>query len=281
MSKWRIKDDMKELNESVNFLNSKIDIKPTTTGIILGSGLGDFVARMANRTEIDYQEIPHFGNTTVVGHAGKLVYGDIDGAPVLAMQGRFHLYEGHPLTTVVLPTRVMALLGCKRIIVTNASGGINPSYHPGDLILIKDHINFMGTNPLIGKNYQDLGPRFPDMTEAYDPELREIAKKVGSQMQMELKEGVYAGFMGPSYETPAEINMLRIVEADLVGMSTVPEVIAANHAGVKVLGISCVTNYAAGISPTKLDHSEVKDVANKVMQTFGDLVSNIVKSFNQ
>lgn len=267
---------MNKINESTSFIKERLQIKPGAIGIILGSGLGAFVEQLENTQTLKYEEIPHFGNTTVVGHAGQLVVGEIKGQQVIAFQGRFHLYEGHHMQTVVLPTRVLSQLGCQAAIITNAAGGINQDFHPGDLVLISDHINMMGQNPLTGENFSELGPRFPDMSEAYSNELRLKAKSVANSIDIPLKEGVYAGWMGPSYETPAEIRLLKVVGADLVGMSTVPEVIAANHAGMSVLGMSCVTNYAAGISSQKLNHDEVKEVANRVMQQFSLLVSEIV-----
>lgn len=270
---------MQAIKDCAAFIKQKVEVKEDAIGVILGSGLGAFVEQIENTTVIPYSEIPNFGATTVVGHKGQLVVGTIGDKQVIAFQGRFHLYEGHPMTTVVLPMRVLSQLGCQHVIVTNAAGGINDTYHPGDLVLISDHINMMGQNPLTGENFEELGPRFPDMSEAYDISLREKAKETAKKLDMTIQEGVYAGWMGPSYETPAEIRFLKIVGADLVGMSTVPEVIAANHAGMKVLGMSCVTNYAAGISGEKLDHSEVKDVANKVMAKFSTLVTEIIKEF--
>ncbi|MAZ47310.1 MAG: purine-nucleoside phosphorylase [Halobacteriovoraceae bacterium] len=271
---------MKEIMESVDYIKNKLSWSDEPVGVILGSGLGSFTDNLSDKVALSYQDIPNFSKTTVVGHAGELVKGSIANQTVLAMRGRFHLYEGHPVTSVVLPIRVLIQLGCKKIIITNAAGGINDKFHPADLVLISDHINFMGQNPLSGPNFEELGPRFPDMSEAYSPKLRNLAKTCGERLNIELKEGVYAGWLGPSYETPAEIRMLKTVGADLVGMSTVPETIAAQHAGAEVLGISCVTNYAAGISHEKLSHADVKDVADKVKDRFGSLVTEIIKGMN-
>ncbi len=272
--------DMNAINSSAKAIKEKLSWSDEPVGVILGSGLGSFVDELQDQEVIPYTEIPNFSQTTVVGHSGELVKGTINGRTVLAMKGRFHIYEGHPVQSVVLPIRVLAKLGCKKIIITNAAGGINKDFHPADLVLINDHINMMGQNPLIGTNLEEFGPRFPDMSEAYPKKLRELAHKCGEKIGLKLKEGVYAGWLGPSYETPAEIRLLRTLGADLVGMSTVPEVIAANHAGVEVLGISCVTNYAAGISNEKLSHAEVKEVANKVMDRFSSLVSTIIKDMD-
>lgn len=226
-------------------------------GIILGSGLGAFADTLEHRFETNYSEIAGWPLSTAVGHVGKLVTGRVAGTDVIVLSGRAHCYEGYSASQVVFGIRELAKRGVTSLIVTNAAGGINSSYRAGDLVLISDHINLTGTNPLLGPNDEALGPRFPDMTEAYSPAYRAIARQAGVELGLEVKEGVYAGLLGPSYETPAEIRFLRIIGADLVGMSTVPEVIAANHLGMKVLGISCVTNMAAGISPRKLVHEEV------------------------
>lgn len=271
---------MEKINECAQYIKSKLSWSDEPVGVILGSGLGSFTDNLSDKKSLSYQDIPHFSKTTVVGHAGELVQGKIQDRTVLAMRGRFHLYEGHPVSNVVLPIRVLIQLGCKKIIITNAAGGINDDFHPADLVLISDHINFMGQNPLSGPNLEELGPRFPDMSEAYSPKLRQIAKACAEKLGISVKEGVYAGWLGPSYETPAEIRMLKTIGADLVGMSTVPETIAAQHAGAEVLGISCVTNYAAGISEEKLSHADVKEVADKVKDRFGSLVTEVIKGFN-
>jgi len=235
-----------------------------SVGVILGSGLGWFADTLENRTETPYSQIPGWPASTAKGHAGKLVTGRLGSTDVIVAAGRAHLYEGYTVQQVAYPVRELAWRGVTSLIVTNASGGVNLNYKPGDLVLISDHINLMGVNPL-------TGPEFIDMSDAYSCEYREIAKQVGS-----LKEGVYAGLRGPSYETPAEIRYLRTIGADLVGMSTVPEVIAANHLGIKVLGISCVTNMAAGILPQKLTHQEVMDTGERVKETLASLLRAVI-----
>lgn len=262
--------------EAAEFIKSKSSHSPKV-GLVLGSGLGVYADKIENQEVIDYGDIPHFHKTSVVGHAGKLILGTVQGVNVVAFQGRFHAYEGHDLETVCLPVRVMKALGCEMVILTNASGGINPNYVPGDLVAITDHLNMTGRNPLVGKNDDELGPRFPDMTETYNIEMRLLAKKAASEMGVDLKDGIYTGVMGPTYETPAEIQMYKKLGGDLVGMSTVPEAIAAHHAGLKVLGIACVTNLAAGISKEKLDHADVKEVANKAIAKFSNLLTETVK----
>jgi purine-nucleoside phosphorylase len=265
------------VKETANFIKEKIKNKTPRIGVILGSGLGDFADEVENRIEIPYSEIPHFHATTVVGHAGRVVYGTIAGVEVIVFQGRFHAYEGHSFEDVVLPARVTKLLGATELIVTNAAGGINSDYSPGELVYLSDHINLTSNNPLIGKNDDEQGPRFPDMSEAYSKNLNQILEKAAKEQNIKLFSGVYAGLRGPSYETPAEIRYLRIIGADMVGMSTVPEVIAANHMGLKVCAISCITNLAAGISTEKLNHDEVKEVANMSMQKFKSLLTTSIK----
>ncbi len=245
-------------------------------GLILGSGLGAYAESFQERTVIPYNSLPHFPCATVAGHSGALVIGTVEGVPVIALQGRVHLYEGYSIEQVSFPTRVLGLLGIRRLVVTNAAGGINTEFRPGDLMLITDHINLMGTNPLIGINLDDLGPRFPDMSEAYDIEMRTIALETARQKGIVLRQGVYVGLQGPSYETPAEIRMCRFLGADAVGMSTVPEAIVANHMGIDVLGISCITNMAAGILPQKLTHKEVMDTTERVSEKFHSLLQGII-----
>lgn len=242
-------------------------------GLILGSGLGELAEEIENPIVISYEEIPHFPVSTVVGHAGRLVYGTLSGKKVLALQGRFHYYEGHSMQTVTYPVRVMAALGAHSVIVTNACGGVNESFAPGDLMIINDQINFMGANPLIGKNEDEIGPRFPDMSQAYTPVYREIAHQIGEKRGLHLKEGVYMGFSGPTYETPAEIRFARTIGADAVGMSTVPEVIVAAHSGLKVLGVSCITNLAAGMQ-ANLNHAEVVETTERVKAEFKALIKD-------
>ncbi|HUA83969.1 MAG TPA: purine-nucleoside phosphorylase [Bryobacteraceae bacterium] len=236
-------------------------------GVVLGSGLGAFAETLEDRAETPYTAIPGWPASTAIGHAGKLVTGRIEKTPVVVLAGRAHLYEGYTAAQVVFGIRELARRGVRSVVLTNAAGGINLSYRPGDLVLVSDHINLLGANPLTGANDDSLGPRFPDMSEAYSLEYRRIAKTVGRELGIELKEGVYAGVPGPSYETPAEIRFLRIIGADLVGMSTVPETIAANHLRMKVLTISCVTNMAAGILPRKLEHREVLEVGERIRDT--------------
>jgi purine-nucleoside phosphorylase len=245
--------------------------------VVLGSGLGLFADTLTNAVAIDYATIPHFAQSTVQGHAGRLVIGETaPGYAIACMQGRFHYYEGYPMETVVYPIRLLRQLGAEFLIVTNAAGGIHPDFRPGDLMLIKDHLNLMGNNPLKGANLAFLGPRFLDMTEAYSMRLRELAVDVAEDQGIELRRGVYAGLSGPTYETPAEVRMLRTLGADAVGMSTVPEVIAANHMGMEVLGISCISNVAAGLSSKKLSHQEVMETTEQAKPRFVHLLKGIL-----
>lgn len=245
-------------------------------GIVLGSGLGAFVESVEEAKIIPYRDIPYFRETTVEGHEGRLILGKISGVDVALLQGRLHAYEGLPMEEVVFPVRVLATLGIESLILTNASGGINLNFRPGNLVIIKDHINLMGKNPLIGPNINELGPRFPDMTYAYNKELKEAIKSAAKEIKVSVMEGVYCGLLGPTYETPAEIHMLRILGADMVGMSTVPEAIAANHLGLKVAGISCITNMAAGIEDHGLNHQDVKEEAKRVMEEFSQLLKTSI-----
>ncbi|MDY5731068.1 MAG: purine-nucleoside phosphorylase [Eubacteriales bacterium] len=245
--------------------------------IILGSGLGDYAEKMQNAKKINYSEIKGFPQSTVVGHAGVWHTGDLFGKKVIMMQGRFHAYEGYPLEEIALPIRVMKKLGVKTIIVTNAAGGVNTSFNPGTLMMITDYINYSGMNPLVGHNYDEFGPRFPDMSYAFDRNLQNIAREAAKENGTNLKEGVYCWFSGPTYETPAEIRMARVFGADAVGMSTVPEVIVANHAGIKCLGISCITNLAAGILDQPLNHKEVMEIGKRVQAEFSGLVDKIIE----
>ncbi|PYQ36974.1 MAG: purine-nucleoside phosphorylase [Acidobacteria bacterium] len=246
-------------------------------GLVLGSGLGAFAERLKNRLAIPYEEIPHFPVPSgVVGHAGELVLGDVDSTPVAVLSGRVHFYEGRPMTDVVFPARALARLGVGAVVLTNAAGGVRRTFKPGDLMLLTDHINAFGTNPLIGPNEDSLGARFPDMSRVYDPGLRKLAKDTARSLRIPLREGVYLGNSGPSYETPAEIRAYRTIGADAVGMSTVPEAIALSHTGVRVLGISTITNMAAGILPKPLDHSEVLATTKKVGGRFVRLLTALV-----
>ncbi len=259
-------DQRKHIDEAVAFLRTKTAATPGV-GIILGTGLGGLVKDITVETVIDYSEIPHFPVSTVESHQGKLIFGTLAGKSVVAMQGRFHYYEGYTPQQVTFAVRVMGKLGLRSMVFTNAAGGINLAYEQGALVLISDHINLQGMNPLMGPNDDSLGPRFPDMSDAYCAQYRFTAKQVAAELHVPLAEGVYAALSGPSYETPAEIRYLRTIGADLVGMSTAPEVIVANHMGMKVLAISCVTNMAAGILPQKINHEEVLETGARVRDT--------------
>lgn len=264
-----------QINEAAQYLLDKLNAQPDI-GLILGSGLGVLADEMENAQVISYESIPHFPLSTVEGHAGELVAGKLQGRNVIMMKGRFHLYEGYDPGTVTLPIRVMRQLGVRTLLVTNAAGGIRTTMQAGDLMLITDHINWMFRNPLMGPNDTRLGVRFPDMSEAYSLQLRVIARQAAEELGIPLLEGVYLGLLGPSYETPAEIRMLRALGADAVGMSTVPEVIAANHAGLQVLGISCITNLASGILDKPLSHAEVIETTERVKARFVNLVKGII-----
>lgn len=270
-------DLLNKIKESAQYITSKSKFKPEI-GLILGSGLGSLADTIEDAEYYNYADIPNFPVSTVEGHEGRLVIGKLAGKIVVAMQGRFHFYEGYSMQEVTFPVRVMKLIGVEKLIVTNAAGSVNTNYKPGDLMLITDHINFSGANPLIGNNLKDFGPRFPDMSESYKKDLREIAKKVAADLNIELKEGVYMMFSGPTYETPAEIRMARTFGADAVGMSTVPETIIANHSGIKTLGISCLTNMAAGILDQPLNHEEVIETSNKVKADFLKLMNSLIEN---
>jgi len=268
-----------KIQEAAAYIRSQYADAPTI-GLILGSGLGVIADLVENAKVIAYDQIPHFPVSTVEGHAGELLLGTIQGKHVLLMKGRFHMYEGYGVEVVSFPVRVMKELGVQKLIVTNASGGINTSYEVGDLMLIKDHINFTFRNPLIGPNLNELGVRFPDMSEAYSRTLRQTANEVAAEQGVRLREGVYIGLLGPSYETPAEIRMMRTLGADAVGMSTVAEVIVARHAGIEVLGFSCISNMAAGILDQPLSHEEVMETTERVKPKFLQLILGIVGKLN-
>lgn len=265
-----------QLTETAAYIQSK-GVKEVEFGLILGSGLGELGDEIDNPIVIPYEDIPNFPVSTVVGHAGQLVYGDLSGKKVLAMQGRFHFYEGNTMQVVTFPVRVMKALGAHSMIVTNAAGGVNTSFTPGNLMLITDQINFTGTNPLIGENDENLGPRFPDMSEPYDKEYGKVTRQVADQLKITLQQGVYMGYTGPTYETPAEIRMSRAMGADAVGMSTVPEVIVARHMSMRVLGITCVTNLAAGMQ-ANLNHAEVVETTERVKADFKSLIKETLKN---
>ncbi|KYH35710.1 purine nucleoside phosphorylase 1 [Clostridium tepidiprofundi DSM 19306] len=255
-----------------NIYSGKIDV-----AVILGSGLGSLVEYIDNKVVIKYSDIPNFPKSTVKGHAGELIIGDLEGKKVLAMNGRFHYYEGYSMETVTFPVRVMKFLGVEKLIVTNAAGGMNPEFEPADLMIITDHINMIGDNPLIGPNYDELGARFPDMSNAYDKQLIELAKNCAKRLDIDIKEGVYIPVSGPNYETPAELKMLRTIGGDAVGMSTVPEVIVANHMSMKVLGVSCITDMALADELEPLEHSKVVETANRAQKKFVNLVKEVIK----
>ena len=268
-------DEFTQAEYAAKFISSQSPIKPLVA-IVLGSGLGDFANEITDAVRISYKEIPHFAQSTAVGHAGQLVLGNIGAWPVAIMQGRVHLYEGYPVASVVFPMRVMARMGVKAAVLTNAAGGINLEYGQGRLVVIKDHINLQGHNPLTGPEDQRFGLRFIDMTEAYSKSYRQMALDAGKRLGLQLSEGVYAALLGPSYETPAEIRFLRAIGADLVGMSTVPEVIVARQMGIKVLAISCVTNMAAGVSDRPINHQEVLEIGRKIAGEFKALLRDVV-----
>lgn len=263
---------LKKIYETRDFLTAKGVQKPEF-GLILGSGLGELAEEIENALVLDYADIPNWGRSTVSGHAGKLIYGELAGRKVLALQGRFHYYEGNSMELVTFPIRIMKALGCQGLIVTNAAGGIG--FGPGTLMAISDHINLTGANPLMGENFDDFGFRFPDMSNAYTADYREVAHQVADKIGIKLDEGVYIGVSGPSYETPAEIRAFKTLGADAVGMSTVPEVIVAAHSGLKVLGISAITNYAAGFQ-SELNHEEVVAVTQQIKEDFKGLVKAIL-----
>ncbi|HEV7767195.1 MAG TPA: purine-nucleoside phosphorylase [Thermoanaerobaculia bacterium] len=265
-----------DINDAVAYIRSKSSLQPDV-GVILGSGLGNVVDAVDIETSIPYGDIPGARASTVLGHQGRLILGHTQGTPVAMMQGRVHFYEGYEMQEVMFLSRVLGRLGIRKLIVTNAAGGINTSYVPGDLMIISDHINLMGVNPLRGPNIDDLGLRFPDMSDAYSEDLRAIAHATAKQLGVEVKEGVYLALSGPTYETPAEIRAFRILGADAVGMSTAPEVIAMAHMQIPVLGISCITNMAAGVIKQKLTHQEVMDTTQRVEKQFTELVLALIE----
>jgi purine-nucleoside phosphorylase len=268
-------DEFTQAEYAARVLATQSSIKPVVA-IVLGSGLGDFANEITDAVRIPYQEIPHFAHSTAVGHAGQLVLGKIGECPVVIMQGRIHLYEGYPVQSVVFPMRVFSRMGVRAAILTNAAGGINLDYGQGRLVVIKDHVNLQGQNPLVGPEDARFGMRFIDMSEAYAKSYRQIALETGKRLGLNLGEGIYAAVLGPSYETPAEIRFLRTIGADLVGMSTVPEVIAARQLGIKVLAISCVTNMAAGILDQPINHEEVLEIGRRIAGEFKALLREVV-----
>lgn len=260
--------------EAIDYIKSK-GITESKVGLILGSGLGDLADEIEESIQLDYSDIPNFPVSTVEGHDGKLVYGTLAGKKVIALKGRFHYYEGYDLDKVTFPVRIFKELGVESVIITNAAGGVNESFNPGDLMIITDHLNFTGSNPLIGQNISEHGPRFVDMTETYSQRGQQLLKDIAKDNDFPIKEGVYTWFTGPTYETPAEIKATRVMGGDAVGMSTVPEAIVAKHCGLEVFGISCITNLAAGMQAA-LNHEEVVEVSTKVKPRFKLLITELI-----
>ena len=269
------KDVFTRAKEAAQYIKEQ-GVEDLEVGLILGSGLGELADEIEDRVVIQYTDIPSFPVSTVEGHAGQLVCGTLGGKKVVALQGRFHYYEGYSMEVVTFPVRVMNELGVDSLIVTNAAGGVNPDFTPGDLMMIKDHINFFGTHPLIGRNNEEQGPRFPDLSFAYDLDYQELIKEAATELDLPLKEGVYFGMTGPTYETPAEIRMVSTLGGDSVGMSTVPEVIVARHAGIRVAGISCITNLAAGLGG-ELNHEDVIEVSTRIRSSFKSLIVSLLE----
>ncbi|OQW52419.1 MAG: purine-nucleoside phosphorylase [Proteobacteria bacterium SG_bin7] len=258
---------VKKIEEAADFIRSRVRTKPKF-GVILGSGLGAFANELEVEAKLPFSDIPYFEKTAVEGHSGFLVVGKLGNTPIVSLQGRVHYYEGHSMETVVLPTRVMALLGIDTLMITNSAGSLDLKMRPGNVMILKDHINLMGINPLMGENLKNLGPRFPDMTEAYDKNLIQIMERELAKVNLKYFTGVYCGVSGPTYETPAEVRYLQTIGGQAVGMSTVPESIAANHLGLRVCALSCITNLAAGLSDQKLSHDEVTRTAKQVENKF-------------
>lgn len=265
----------KKLETCLLSVRRKTDFKPEVA-LILGSGLGDYAEQIQIEATVDYTEIEGFPTSTVAGHKGRFVFGYVGNVPVVIMQGRVHYYEGYPMEDVVLPTRLMGMLGAKKLLLTNAAGGVNPAFQPGDFMMITDHIATGIPSPLIGPNAEELGVRFPDMSEVYSKRIREVIRNAAAKYEIPLQEGVYVQFSGPNYETPAEVRMAGIWGGSAVGMSTACEAMAARHMGMEIGGISCITNMAAGISETKLDHKEVQETADRVSVLFKKLITEII-----
>lgn len=272
--------NVKQIREAADAIRSRVAGTPMI-GVILGSGLGEYADRFSAPTTLPYEEIPHFPTSTVPGHKGRLVFQEMHGRLIMTMQGRFHYYEGYDMDTVTFPIRVMGQLGVRRLILTNAAGGVNTGFEAGDLMLITDHINYMGANPLRGAHHPEFGERFPDMSHVYHPDDALVFEAVAQERGIRLRKGVYMAFSGPSYETPAEVRMARTLGADAVGMSTVPEAIVATQMGMRVSGVSCVTNLAAGIEGTKLDHADVMAAANRAKDRFIALIDGVIQQFCQ
>ena len=266
-----------KITAAAEYLKANVPLQPTI-GLVLGSGLGDYADTLEDSIRIPFADIPNFPLPTIEGHTGALVFGKKHGKTVVMLQGRIHYYEGLSMREITLPIRVLAALGVKQLVLTNAAGGVNTSFSPGTLMLIADHINYSGMNPLIGPNLDAFGPRFPDMSDLYTADLRAAIRTAAEDSGIPLREGVYAMYSGPNYETPAEIRMFRVLGADAVGMSTVPEALVAGHCGMQVVGVSCVTNMAAGVLPLKLDHADVMESAARVHDTFRDLMDVILRT---
>lgn len=264
-----------KLTACLRSVREKVSFQPEVA-MILGSGLGDYADGIDIEQTLDYTEIEGFPSSTVAGHKGRFVFGRVQGVPVVVMQGRVHYYEGYPMSDVVLPVRLMGLMGAKKVILTNAAGGLNPDFRPGDFMLLSDHIATGVPNPLIGPNVEELGPRFPDMSEVYSKRMREIVRREAERLGIPLREGVYVQLTGPAYETPAEVRMCRIWGGDAVGMSTACEALAAKHMGLEICGISCITNLAAGMSDKPLDHKEVQETADRVAVQFKQLITAVI-----
>ena len=262
--------------EAARYINAKAQGRAPRVAIVLGSGLGGVADAISDPVEIPYDEIPHFPVSTVDGHAGKLIIGSCGGSEVVAMKGRFHFYEGYPMDQVTLPVRTFALMGIRSLVLTNAAGGAAPGLSAGDLMLITDHINMMGHNPLLGPNDDRFGPRFPDMTAVYTPAYTDAARELARGMGIELAEGVYLALSGPTYETPAEVRMLRGLGADALGMSTVPEAIVARHCGMKIVAFSCITNVAAGLADQEINHDEVMEVGKRAGEQLSRLIIGLL-----
>jgi len=278
--KTKPSQDFVRAERAAKFILAKTKLRPRI-GLVLGSGLGAFANELAGAARIDYKIIPHFPRSTAIGHAGRMVIGKVGDVPVAAMQGRVHFYEGYAQREVIFPMRVMARMGIRAVLITNAAGGINLQFKQGCLVVLRDHINLQGTNPLIGPNEERFGVRFPDMTQVYWKSYQDVALQEGKRLGVEMAHGVYAALTGPSYETPAEIRYLRVIGADLVGMSTVPEVIAAAHLGIRVLGISCVTNMAAGILDQPITTEEVLETGERVKADFVALLRAVIPRMNE
>lgn len=267
---------LKKLQQTIDYIRSQTGFKPKI-GVVLGSGLGAFVKEIKVECQIPYKEIPHFTPPSVEGHSGNLIFGTLHGKSIVILQGRVHYYEGHDMDSVVYPIRTLSLLGVETLLLTNSAGGMGDAMSAGDFMIIEDHINLMGCNPLIGPNIKELGPRFPDMTEAYDKKLNKIMVEIFEKHKIRYHRGSYCGVTGPTYETPAEIRFMKLIGGQAVGMSTVPETIAANHMGVRVGAISCITNLAAGLSNKRLSHEEVTETAARVQKDFNLFLGELIQ----